>query len=343
MRSDILRDKKLNLSGSVAHRALHVPDMPSSVWTQPDILRSQFNAAASRFFECDSVLAVTGIDSGISALARLFQTWYGPMRVVLAEPCFDQWDVRFRRASHIVLDWPVDFILEGEIPECDVVVLARPVNPTGEVISIQSAKKLAQTLRDQGGWLILDEAYVDCLDIESYCSFIEEVPAIVLRSMAPFSGLAGANIAFVCGTRKVCQALLEEVGTQAVSAPQWWLALKYFESEAWRQSQSDSLEQATTRLKQLWSTYLPSDAALNVGGYFVAITHDECSKWAAGLEAAGVLVRLYETEDQQIVRCGLPLDETAWQKLSRALQQTLGKPSPQAPANQAAGSLTSRP
>lgn len=319
MPSDLQRAKKLDLSGSVAHVAMSVPDMPSVIWNQPDMLRSQFNRKATQFFECESVLAVTGIDSGISALARLFQTWYGAMRVVLAEPCFDQWDVRFRRASHIVLDWPVEYILDGEIPECDVVVLGRPVNPTGEVISIEKAKKLAQELRDQGGWLILDEAYIDCLDIESYCSFIEEVPAIVLRSMAPFSGLPGANIAFVCGTRKVCQALLEEVGTQAVSAPQWWLALKYFESEAWRQKQAAALEQGTSRLLNLWTSTVCDAAQICRGSYFVTITHSACGHWASTLEASGVLVRLFETEDQQIIRCGIPKDEDSWEQLSNAI------------------------
>lgn len=326
MPSDLQRTKKLDLSGSVAHVAMSVPNMPSIIWNQPDILRSQFNLKATQFFECESVLAVTGIDSGISALARLFQTWYGAMRVVLAEPCFDQWDVRFRRASHIVLDWPVDYILDGEIPECDVVVLGRPVNPTGEVISIDKAKKLAQELRDQGGWLILDEAYIDCLDIESYCSFIEEVPAIVLRSMAPFSGLPGANIAFVCGTRKVCQALLEEVGTQAVSAPQWWLALKYFESEAWRQKQAEVLEQGTSRLLDLWTGTVCNAAQICRGSYFVTITHHACAQWASALEGNGVLVRLFETEDQQIIRCGIPKDEEAWGQLSAAISMLKALP-----------------
>jgi len=157
----VRQQAKLDLSGSVAPFELKLPDMPASVWASPDLLRSRFHLEAARFFECESVLAVTGIESGISALARLFQTWYGSMRVVLAEPSFDQWDKRFRRANHVVLDWPVDLVLEGDIPECDVVVLGRPVNPTCQMISIQQIKPLARKLREQGGWLILDEAYLD--------------------------------------------------------------------------------------------------------------------------------------------------------------------------------------
>lgn len=310
---------KLDLSGSVAPFELPLPNMPATIWSSPDLLRSRFHLEATRYFECESVLAVTGIESGISALARLFQTWYGSMRVVLAEPSFDQWDKRFRRANHVVLDWPVDMILEGEIPECDVVVLGRPVNPTCQMISIQQIKPLAKRLREQGGWLILDEAYLDWTKEESYASFIEAEPAIVLRSVAPFSGLAGANLAFVCGPEAVCTALLNEVGTQAVSSPQWWLALQYFQAEAWRAEQLDRLAQVGQRLDALWRTKLGTDVAVHQGGYFVSFIHEKNEEWSAQLEKQGVLVRIYLSEQGGILRCGIPRNEPDWLRLHEAI------------------------
>lgn len=315
----------LDLSGSIAPHELQLPDMPAAVWQQADQLRSKFQGKAQQFFECDAVLAVTGIESGISGLARLFQTWYGSMRVVLAEPSFDQWDKRFRRASHVVLDWPVELILEGEIPECDVVILARPVNPTCEMISIEKVKVLARKLRAQGGWLILDEAYLDWTGAESYASFIESEPAIVLRSVAPFSGLAGANLAFVCAPRQVCNALLHEVGTQAVSSAQWWLALNYFEAHAWREKQMADLKVAMDRLEKLWAPFLDVDVVLHKGGYFVSFVHPQAESWAQKLEKVGILVRTYSAESLIILRCGVPKQEAEWQRLQVALK-TLLKP-----------------
>lgn len=309
---------KLDLSGSVAPFELTLPDMPASVWANPDFLRSQFHAEATQFFECESVLAVTGIESGISALARLFQTWYGSMRVVLAEPSFDQWDKRFRRANHVVLDWPVELVIEGDIPECDVVVLGRPVNPTCQMINIDQIKPLARHLREQGGWLILDEAYLDWTSEESYASFIEAEPAIVLRSVAPFSGLAGANLAFVCGPRSVCTALLNEVGTQAVSSPQWWLALQYFAANDWRQQQSRRLVDVCNRLESVWRTKLDEETPIHKGGYFISFSHPKSDLWALELYQMGVLVRTYPTEDS-ILRCSAPKNEADWQRLIQAV------------------------
>jgi cobalamin biosynthetic protein CobC len=309
---------KLDLSGSVAPFELPLPDMPASVWASPDVLRSCFHLEAARYFECESVLAVTGIESGISALARLFQTWYGSMRVVLAEPSFDQWDKRFRRANHVVLDWPVDLVLDGDIPECDVVVLGRPVNPTCQMIGIKQIKLLAKRLREQGGWLILDEAYLDWTGEDSYASFIEAEPAIVLRAVAPFSGLPGANLAFVCGPKSVCTALLNEVGTQAVSSPQWWLALQYFQAETWRAEQVSRLGQVCNRLAALWRSKTGAETPIHKGGYFISFVHSSNEQWALKLEQMGVLVRTYPAEPC-ILRCGVPKVESDWQRLTHAI------------------------
>jgi cobalamin biosynthesis protein CobC len=314
----VSQQAKLDLSGSVAPFELPLPDMPASVWASPDVLRSCFHLEAARYFECESVLAVTGIESGISALARLFQTWYGSMRVVLAEPSFDQWDKRFRRANHVVLDWPVDCVLEGDIPECDVVVLGRPVNPTCQMMGIKQVKLLARRLREQGGWLILDEAYLDWTGEDSYASFIEAEPAIVLRSVAPFTGLSGANLAFVCGPKAVCTALLNEVGTQAVSSPQWWLALQYFKADSWREEQVDRLAQVCARLEGLWRLKLGPDTSIHSGGYFISFVHSNSEQWAMKLEHLGVLVRTYPAE-QSILRCGVPKTESDWLRLAQAI------------------------
>ncbi|WP_370264393.1 aminotransferase class I/II-fold pyridoxal phosphate-dependent enzyme [Limnobacter sp.] len=310
---------KLDLSGSVAPQPMPLPDMPATVWANPNVLRSRFHKEALRFFDCEAVLPVTGIESGISGLARLFQTWYGSMRVVLAEPSFDQWDKRFRRASHVVLDWPAELILEGEIPDCDVVVLGRPVNPTGQMSTLTQIQPLAQRLREQGGWLILDEAYLDWTGESSYTGHIKECPAIVLRSVAPFLGLAGANLAFVCAPQAVCTALLNEVGTQAVSSPQWWLALQYFAATDWRQQQIGLLKAQLQRLSQLWQQHSEwGDTECKLGGYFVCFAHPKGEQWAAKLEAMGILVRYYPIEEP-MVRCGLPRNENEWLRLADAI------------------------
>ncbi|HEX4856724.1 MAG TPA: aminotransferase class I/II-fold pyridoxal phosphate-dependent enzyme [Limnobacter sp.] len=314
-----IQPAKLDLSGSVSPFEFILPDMPSSVWSQPESLRGRFHMEAGLFFECEGVLAVTGIESGISALARLFQTWYGSMRVVLAEPGFDQWDKRFRRAGHVVLDWPVSEILVNEIPECDVLVLGRPVNPTGELISIALARELARKLREQGGWLILDEAYLDWTGEESYASFIESEPAIVLRSVAPFLGLPGANLAFVCAPKAVCNALLNEVGTQAVSSAQWWLALQYFQAEKWRSIQMQQLRQVCDRLEKAWRPLVGNSSSIHCGGYFISFAHPANESWALQLEKLGVLVRTYPEHDH-VLRCSPPRNEGDWHRLDNALK-----------------------
>ena len=126
--------------------------------------------------------------------------------------------------------------------------------------------------------------------------------------MAPFSGLAGSNLAFVCAPKEVCTALLNEVGTQAVSAAQWWLALQYFNAEKWRAEQTRTLAQSVSRLEALWRTKLGQEVAMDLGGYFVSFVHENNQEWANQMETHGVLLRTYQT-DVCIVRCAIPHDE----------------------------------
>jgi cobalamin biosynthetic protein CobC len=186
------------------------------------------------------------------------------------------------------------------------------------MIGIQQIKPLARKLREQGGWLILDEAYLDWTGEESYASFIEAEPAIVLRSVAPFCGLAGANLAFVCAPKAVCTALLNEVGTQAVSSPQWWLALQYFAAEQWRAKQFVRLEAVCERLASLWRVRLGEHIPIHKGGYFISFAHPNNERWAVDLENMGILVRAYPAE-YIILRCGAPKSEADWFRLQNAV------------------------
>lgn len=305
---------------SVAPTPLPVPAMPASVWQAPEKWRDQFLTAAVTHYDCDSVYAVTGVEAGVSALARLFQTWYGSMRVVLAEPYFDQWSVRLRRAGHVVLEWPAEQVIMGDIPDCDVVVLGRPVNPTGQIIAIEKARELAEFLRGQGGWLILDEAYFDWTDQASYTPFIKDSPAIVLRALGPYSGLMGSNLACVCSDLKVGNALKYEIGTNAVSAGQWWLGCQLLDaSQAWHDQQSQALQAASKRLANLWEEYLGPDVQLNACGYWVSFVCQNATDFMERLQKVGVMVRRYHGIDGDLIRCGLPRDEGQWRQLEASL------------------------
>jgi len=116
----------------------------------------------------------------------------------------------------------------------------------------------------------------------------------------------------------VCTALLNEVGTQAVSSPQWWLALQYFDAETWRAEQIGRLAGVCARLEALWRNTLGGQLTIHRGGYFISFEHSHCEAWAAQLEAQGVLVRTYSS-DISILRCGVPKNEPDWARLGKAI------------------------
>ena len=73
----------------------------------------------------------------------------------------------------------------------------------------------AEELAARGGWLIVDEAFIDPTPEDSLASLAgtDEAPnLIVLRSLGKFFGLAGARVGFVFGARDKLEALREALG-----------------------------------------------------------------------------------------------------------------------------------
>ncbi|MFN7834513.1 MAG: aminotransferase class I/II-fold pyridoxal phosphate-dependent enzyme [Burkholderiaceae bacterium] len=316
MSEDTLPGPALNLAVVLAPDPYPLPPMAPEIWQNLPYFDNTLVSAAQTAYGCAHVLPVSGAEAGIAALARLFQTWYGSMRVVLAEPSFEAWGDRLRRANHVVLDWPAEMIAEGEIPECDVVIVGRPVNPVGPVIGVDPLLKLATKCREQGGWLVVDETFVDAEPIESFSAYAEKAPAIVLRSISPFFGLGGARVGFICAPQAVVKALNGEVGPWAVSGPALWAASVALKDSAWQAEQKIRLHAHSRRLAELWRNIglqcHPTGLYLGLSGVATKAVYQK-------LLQLGIKTRLFDL-DEPLLRCSMPVCEQDWLSLDHALQ-----------------------
>ncbi len=308
---------ELDLTVAMAPLAYPVPAVPVDLWSRLPDNDMALIQTAQQVYGCRHVLPVPGVEAGISALARLFQTWYGSMRVVLAEPAFEGWSERLRRANHVVLDWPADWMLDGQLPDCDVVIIGRPVNPTGQLMSLEDVCQLAARCREKGGWLVVDEAFIDAETVPSCAAHAESAHMIVLRSISPFFGLGGARVAFICAPHPVIKALRVEMGAWAVSGPALWAAGLALADQPWIDQQRTRLTEASRRLFDVWAcTHLerhPCGLFLGLSGAGVASVH-------AALTTQGINTRLFPLEEP-VMRCALPKQEADWERLALALRQ----------------------
>ncbi|MBS7676289.1 aminotransferase class I/II-fold pyridoxal phosphate-dependent enzyme, partial [Vibrio cholerae] len=86
-----------------------------------------------------------------------------------------------------------DFFLDS----LDVLVVVNPNNPTGLSLSPQRLLDWHSRLAQRGGWLVVDEAFIDVTPDLSLASHADQVGLIVLRSFGKFFGLAGVRLGFV--------------------------------------------------------------------------------------------------------------------------------------------------
>ncbi len=100
-----------------------------------------------------------------------------------------------------------------------MLVVVNPNNPTGLKLSPEQLLEWHGRLAQRGGWLVVDEAFMDNTPQQSLAAHTHKVGLIVLRSFGKFFGLAGVRLGFVLAERKLLKLLAEQIGPWAVAGP----------------------------------------------------------------------------------------------------------------------------
>jgi threonine-phosphate decarboxylase len=137
-----------------------------------------------------------------------------PIRVgVVVEPAFGGYrealaseDVPYR--GHL---GPVEELLDAPFDPGTLLVLGQPANPTGRLTPRGVLLGLAEHLARRGGWLLLDEAFIDFLPDADQVSFrgraAEDSTVVVVGSLTKFFTLPGLRLGYLVGTRELVRHL----------------------------------------------------------------------------------------------------------------------------------------
>lgn len=137
--------------------------------------------AACDYYEAAHVLPVAGSQMAIQLLPRLRRIG----KVGVLSPCYAEHAEAWRRSGYIVrevLEAEVDFFLDS----LDVLVVVNPNNPTGLSLSPERLLDWHARLAQRGGWLVVDEAFMDVTPQLSLAAHAHQVGLIVLRSFGKF-------------------------------------------------------------------------------------------------------------------------------------------------------------
>jgi cobalamin biosynthetic protein CobC len=126
-----------------------------------------------------------------------------------------------------------------------VAVVIQPNNPTGEWATKDSLSDLIFHAEKQGGYLVVDEAFIDPYPEQSLLmsqtgEWSESL--FVLRSVGKFFGLAGARVGFIFCASKWQNILKNLMGPWPVATPSLHLVSLALADKAWQAQALDSLK-----------------------------------------------------------------------------------------------------
>lgn len=167
----------------------------------PDPLQRELKVkvAAIKGVHPDQLFFGNGSDEPIDLLYRVFcepridnvvaiDPTYGMYKV-----CADINDVTYRSvllSEDFTLN--ADALLKAVDAHTKVIFLCSPNNPTGNDLSVEEVKKVLDTF---GGITVIDEAYIDFSDRESYLSLLSSYPnLIILQTFSKAWGMASVRL-----------------------------------------------------------------------------------------------------------------------------------------------------
>ncbi|GGO81439.1 threonine-phosphate decarboxylase [Marinobacterium nitratireducens] len=305
----------LDLSTGLNPHGYPVAALPPASWARLPEPDDGLEDVARDYYGCDALLPVAGSQSAIQMLPWLRSR----SRVSVMEPGYREHFESWRRAGHEVEGVSVAE-LRRRLPDSDVLVLIHPGNPDGSRFGRDELLDWHGVLAGRGGWLVVDEAFIDTEPGLSLAAATGRPGLIVLRSVGKFFGLAGIRVGFVLSDLSLLEALKERLGPWAVSGPGREAARMALADLDWQRQTRERLVVEGGRLRRL----LTENGLAPAGGcsLFQWVRHADAAAIHEQLAVRAILTRLFDRPAS--LRFGLPPDETGWCRLQNALRNIAG-------------------
>ena len=131
-------------------------------------------------------------------------------------------------------------------------VIINPNNPTGQVFTRQQLIIWAHKLHSRGGFLVVDEAFIDTSPAASLLSAEVADNLVILRSVGKFFGLAGMRLGFTFAAQTVLNRLAKHLGPWSVNGPAQTVAIAALNDTQWQTNMRSQLVNESAQQLSLW-------------------------------------------------------------------------------------------
>ena len=147
------------------------------------------------------------VGNGATEILFLYIKSLKPKKAYIVAPSFAE----YRRAlesidceiEYFILDEKENFNFDVErfinsIPQCDLVVICNPNNPTGNFISLEDIKKINEELKQRGTKLFIDEAFIEFIKgWEDFTAVnLKDSNIFVMRALTKFFAVPGVRLGY---------------------------------------------------------------------------------------------------------------------------------------------------
>ena len=256
----------------------------------------------------DHLIMGTGSDE---VLKLILETFLPKEGVVLApSPTFSEYQKITAIVKGRYLEMPFEdlcididkLISRATFENADVIFLANPSNPTGQLFTLKEIERLVQETR---ALIVVDEAYAEFCAVTAIRLALLNPRVIVTRTLSKAYGMASLRLGYAIAQPEIIAQMNALRLTYNISGLSEWLALKALErSDETRDYKAQVVQ---LRGKALWLlNQLPGLIIHESAANFILIEFEDALKLLAlksTLESAGISVRTFESKSGRLKNC----------------------------------------
>ncbi|NVK87585.1 MAG: pyridoxal phosphate-dependent class II aminotransferase [Gammaproteobacteria bacterium] len=296
-----IAEEWIDLSTGISPRSYPIVELPPECFSRLPEHYRELEQAAQNYYRIHTLTAVPGSQAAIKVLPKVFQHLIKSHAVYCPAIGYQEHAWAWQDAGFEVRRYQKWGSLLKD-SHSKIVVLINPNNPSTETIDIKQIQSLANQISNSNGYLIIDEAFADCMMHDETDAWSSMTNVIRLKSLGKFFGLAGLRVGFVAAAPKILQRISDCIGPWAIAGPSAYSATRALQDKLWQQQQRAHLEQQSLRLQQLLQQHYQVEVRrLPLFCYF---EHKAAQQQWQQLCKLGVYVRL--CDDHQALRFGLP-------------------------------------
>lgn len=302
------REEWLDLSTGINPCSWPVPDDLALDWhalPDPSAL-ARLEGVAAQYFGVDPSLccALPGSEIGLRLIAATLGL---PGRYI--EPSYRTHAAMFTRAQAVKASRTDDL--------ANALVVANPNNPDGRVTPPAMLRDWLRLQEAAGGWLIVDEAFVDTMPLVSSAPEVDPARRlIVMRSFGKFFGLAGVRLGFAIAPPEVISALRNLLGDWPLSGAALAIGERAYADSAWIDATRTALAARAAQFDRMLSQH--GMAPQGASPLFRLVRAENAGALFDRLAGHHILTRPFADRSDWL-RFGVPADEAQMQRVARAL------------------------